>query len=144
MSKLNPFQQSIKSYLDQRAQEDELFAVSYAKEKKSIEECEKFIISEVQKSKRSAYTPDEVFGLAVHYYDEDDIKNIKAISCKVVVPSSSSSSSSSSPVVELTEADKEQARLNAIEQLQKEEAIKMKARQQRKKPVDNSQQLSLF
>ena len=143
MKKLNPFQQSIKSYLDQRAQEDALFAVSYAKEKKSIEECEKFIISEVQKSKRSAYTPDEVFGLAVHYYDEDDIKNIKAISCKVVVPSSSSSSSSS-PVVELTEADKEQARLNAIEQLQKEEAIKMKARQQRKKPVDNSQQLSLF
>ena len=43
------FQDTIKAYLDARAQTDELFAISYAKEGKSIEECCNFICQEVKK-----------------------------------------------------------------------------------------------
>lgn len=67
----------IKTYLDQRAKEDEQFAKSYAKENKSIEECVKYISQQARKRAENnvAMIEDaEVYGWAVHYYDEDDIK----------------------------------------------------------------------
>ena len=44
------FKQTILSYLTKRANEDELFAESYKKENKSIDECINYIFNEVQKS----------------------------------------------------------------------------------------------
>lgn len=81
----NSFKVAIQSYLDQRAKEDSLFAVSYAKPNKKINECCDYIIGEAKKrgSNAVAMTDDEVFGLAVHYYDEDSIKVTKQSSCKV-------------------------------------------------------------
>lgn len=78
---MNEVKEKIKAYLDKRAAEDELFAKSYAKEKKSIDECLMFIMGEARKQAvkmaggSSAMIDDAtVFGWAVHYYDEDDIK----------------------------------------------------------------------
>lgn len=69
------FKQAIKSYLDERAKADELFAKSYAKENKSLDECYNYILCEAKKRGNAvAMTDNEVFGMAVHYYDEDDIK----------------------------------------------------------------------
>ena len=39
------FKQTIKAYLDERAQNDELFAVSYAKESKNMDDCVTFILN---------------------------------------------------------------------------------------------------
>lgn len=79
-TKLNPFEIAIKTYLDQRAKEDALFAETYKKEGKTIQKCCLYLISEAQKKAFSsdkgkiAALPDaEVYGLAVHYYDEDDL-----------------------------------------------------------------------
>lgn len=83
------FNEAIKNYLDQRAKEDSLFAEAYKKEGKTIEGCCNYIISEVQKSakgNRAAMTSDEVFSLAVHYYDEDNVKADKKVNARVVVP----------------------------------------------------------
>lgn len=83
------FNEAIKNYLDQRAKEDSLFAEAYKKKGKTIEECCNYIISEVQKSakgNRAAMTSDEVFSLAVHYYDEDNVKADKKVNARVVVP----------------------------------------------------------
>lgn len=41
---MNEFQQVIKAYLDQRAQEDTQFADNYAKKGKSIEKCCNYIL----------------------------------------------------------------------------------------------------
>lgn len=50
MSKENQsFKDVIKSYLDQRAGQDELFAKIYAKEGKTLEECCNYIIGEARK-----------------------------------------------------------------------------------------------
>lgn len=70
------FKMAIQSYLEQRAKEDSLFAVSYAKENKSIDECCDYIVGEAKKRGGNAVvmSDNEVFGMAVHYYDEDDIK----------------------------------------------------------------------
>lgn len=47
---------------------------SLDKENKSLEECGQYILQEAQKKgSRVAMTDEEVFSLAVHYYDEDDI-----------------------------------------------------------------------
>lgn len=111
------FKDTIKAHLDALAQSDPLFATSYAKEGKSIDECCNFIIQEVQKMKVSGLSDDEVFGLAIHYYDEDDLGTIKASHCKVVV----------NHTVELTEEEKEQARKDALAQFQKEEVARLRS-----------------
>lgn len=65
----------IVAYLEDRAKNDELFAKAYAKENKSIDECIDFIFSEAHKMGNAVCVSDaEVFGWAVHYYDEDNIK----------------------------------------------------------------------
>ena len=81
----------IKTYLDERASKDELFAKSYAKENKSIEECCDYITSQAKKQavKGCAMIEDDVvFNWAVHYYDEDNIKVEKSSNVKAVVSTS--------------------------------------------------------
>lgn len=65
----------VKEYLDQRASEDAQFAASYAKPDKSIDQCWMYILGEARnRGAQVCMTQEEVFGLAIHYYDEDDIK----------------------------------------------------------------------
>lgn len=106
----NSAKEAIKAYLDTRAASDPLFAASYAKPHKNIDECFNYILNEARKRGSSVcMTDDEVFGLAVHYYDEDDIKvgpapaNFRA-----------STTRKSVPAVELTEEEKAAAREAAI------------------------------
>lgn len=82
------FKQAIKAYLDERAKTDELFAVSYAKENKNLDDCVTFILNQAMaicKEGGCGMTDDEVYSLGVHYYDEDDIEVGKAVNCGVIV-----------------------------------------------------------
>jgi hypothetical protein len=130
------FKQTIKAYLDKRAVEDQFFAESYAKENKNLDECINYILSEVQKSGCNGFADKEIYGMAVHYYDEDSIKGVKATDCKVVV----------NHMVELTEEEKKQAHDKALEQLQAEQLAQLKKRSKpvKKEADPNVQQLNLF
>lgn len=94
---ITPFKEVLKNYLDKRAQEDKQFAASYAKPNKSLEECCKYIIREVEKVRDKAQCvpvqSDEVFGMAIHYYDEDDIV-VEEPKTKVTVTTSTSTDQS--------------------------------------------------
>lgn len=117
MKASNLFKETIKQYLDKRAAEDELFAVTYKKENKNIDECCNYVMKRAKEGGSGGYSDEEVFGWAVHYYDEDNIKNIKPIQGKVIVNNS----------VELTEEEKAEAKQKAMEQAiveAKEEAKK--------------------
>ena len=94
------FKQTIKTYLDERAKNDELFAVSYAKENKNMDDCATFILNQVKRSKCMGLTDEEVYSLAVHFFDEDDIEIGNSIACNVIV----------NHTVELTEEEKAKAR----------------------------------
>lgn len=121
MSKsMNPVKQAIKTYLDNRAKTDELFAVAYAKPNKNIDECFDYIVGEAKKQGGNAvYVSDEVvFGWAVHYYDEDDIKINK-------LPADTRVSAKAN--VELTEDDKEKARELAVQEYKQQCIDKLKA-----------------
>ncbi len=134
------FEKTIQKYLEQRAKEDSLFAVSFAKPNKSIKECCTYILGEARKRGNAvAISDEEVYGMAVHYYDENNIKVAK-MPANVKV-----SSSSVSKPVELTEEDKERAREAAIQRLAEEQhALLKKKPTNAKKEVTEVQQMSLF
>ena len=112
------FKQTIKTYLDERAKNDELFAVSYAKENKNMDDCVTFILNQVKRSKCMGFTDEEVYSLAVHFFDEDDIEIGNSIACNVIV----------NHTVELTEEEKAQARQDALKEYQAEQLRKMQKR----------------
>lgn len=85
---MKAFKDAIKQYLDKRAMEDALFAEAYKREGKTIDECVNYILCEVQKIAKkgmAAMTDDEVFEMAVHYYDEADVKADKKVRANVVI-----------------------------------------------------------
>ena len=89
----NSFQDTIKAYLDKRAQEDSLFAVTYAKKNKNIKDCCSYITGRAKKEQSggcAVISHEEVFGWAVHYYDEDDIKVEKTSNMRSEVKTSAS------------------------------------------------------
>lgn len=91
----NSFQDTIKAYLDKRAQEDPLFAVTYAKENKNIKDCCSYITGrakKVQSGGCAVISHEEVFGWVVHYYDEDDIIVEKTSNVRSEVMTSASKS----------------------------------------------------
>ena len=110
------FKITIQSYLEQRAQTDELFAPVYAKPNKNIDDCATYILNYVQQSGICGFTDDEIYSLALHYYDEDSIEIGKQINCNVVV----------NHAIILTDEEKAQARQKAIQKAQDEAYAKMK------------------
>lgn len=78
---LTPQQEILKAYLDERAKNDELFAVTYAKPNKAFERCWQYIFQQAAKyaadcpgGQMAAIMDKDVFAWAVHYYDEDDLE----------------------------------------------------------------------
>lgn len=121
------FQMAIKNYLDELAMIDQEFAEKYNLPEKSIEQCCAFIISEMKKSALNGAicaTDDEVYGIAVQYYWENEVKMDSCSSGNVTVVSNQ--------YIDLTEQEKAEARQMAIQQYQKEELQKL---QNRKKQI---------
>ena len=132
------FNDTIREYLEGMAENDALFAVKFANPTKSVDDCVTYIINQVQKSGCCGFTDDEIFGWAMHFWDEPEIEvsNI-ATNCQVVV----------NHTVELTEEEKEQARQDAINKLRDEEMAKMRRPSRSKKATENKpqvEQASLF
>lgn len=56
---------------------DPLFAPNLQKPHKNIEECILYILSEVQRCGCNGFADEEIYSMAVHYYDEDDVEEDK-------------------------------------------------------------------
>ena len=83
---MKEFKETIQKYLEQRVAEDPLFAPKFENPKKNIDECCRYILGEARKrGTEVVMKDDEVFGLAVHYYDEDNIKIGGSGKCDVSV-----------------------------------------------------------
>jgi hypothetical protein len=116
MKSTERFKQTIEEYLNSRALMDELFANTLSKENKNIDDCIKFILNTVKKSGCNGFTDDEIFSMAIHYYDEDNIDVGGDIKMDVVV----------NHKVELTEEEKNEAKEKAIRELITEQKSKLK------------------
>lgn len=109
------FKNTIETYLKNRAETDELFAVSFNKPNKNLDDCITYILNCVKQSGCSGFADDEIYSMAVHYYDEDTIEVGKSINCSVVV----------NHTIELTAEEKEEARQNAIKRIENEHYSRM-------------------
>lgn len=130
------FKKTILTYLEQRAANDELFAIAYRKSQKNIDDCITYILNTVRQSGCNGFADDEIYSLATHFYDEDGIDVGKPFDCQVIV----------NHAVELTVEEKEEARKEAIQRLQDEMYRQMK--QPGKKSVAKqtvaNEQLNIF
>ena len=112
------FKRTIQMYLEQRAEEDALFAKNYRNPAKNIDECVTYILNYVKKSGCNGFTDGEILGMREHYYDENEIEVGKPMNCQAVV----------NHVVELTAEEKAEARQDAVRRYQEEELRKLQNR----------------
>ena len=97
------FKKTILMYLEQRAEEDQLFAKSFSNPAKNIDDCVTYILNYVKNSGCNGFTDGEIFGQAIHYYEENEIEVGKPMNCQVAV----------NHIVELTAEEKAEARQKA-------------------------------
>ena len=138
MNGTEPFTRTIAEYLNLRAATDPLFAPNLAKPHKNIEDCITYILKQVQQSACNGFEDDEIYSMAVHYYDEDDLEVGSRVACHVVV----------NHTIVLTEEEKAEARKQAIQQYQAQELRRLQEpkRVKAKASTDSEQvpQPSLF
>jgi hypothetical protein len=123
MKASSDFQKTIEKYLNKLASIDPLFAKTLAKENKNIDECITYILNTVKASGYNGFEDKEIFGMALHYYDEDDIKVGDKLNMQVVI----------NHKIELSEEDiasakqeaKERVIQKEMERLQKPRVVKM-------------------
>ena len=128
------FKQTIQTYLEQRAESDTLFAPRYHNPRKSIDDCITYILNEVRRSGCNGFADDEIYSMALHYYDEEDIDIGKPINCKVVV----------NHTIELTEEEKQQAHEQALRRAEQEAYNKLTQRKSITKKEPAPQMTMLF
>lgn len=85
MKSSTEFSRTIEAKLNEIASSDQLFAKTLKKEGKNLQDCITYILNTVQKSGCNGFTDDEIFNMAIHYYDEDGIDIGNPITCNVVV-----------------------------------------------------------
>ena len=132
------FKNVIQNYLDERAQYDELFAENYRKKDKDMDSCIQYILNTVKQSGCNGFADDEIYSMAVHFFDEDNIDIGSPINAYVVAVVNQ--------VVELTAEEKAQAHREAMQRAQEEAYRKMTqpTKKKAKTTVDATLQPSLF
>lgn len=131
---MNPFETTIKAHLDKVAAEDPHFAEKYAAGlagKKTIESCAKFIINQVEATGRQGFADDEIYGFAIHYYDEESIQAPASAPRATVVINHEIQLSA-----EEVKKIREKARAEAEEKVRKEELARIEA--ERKKAEERA------
>lgn len=136
MKATDAFKRTIETHLQKMAAVDTLFAANLAKPAKNLDDCITYILNQVKASGRNGFTDDEIYGMAAHYYDEDDLKPGEPVNVQRVVVNH---------VPELTEAEKAEAKRLALEKLADEQRKLMAKPKAKPEPVATTEvQTSLF
>jgi hypothetical protein len=136
MRSTDNFKKTIREYLEKRAAGDPAFGERYRKEGKNIDDCITYILNTVKSSGCNGFEDEEIYGMAVHYYDEEKIDVGSRPSGTVVI----------NHKVELSEEEKNEAREKArkdFEEIQlrelrqsEERRIARKEAEQRKREIE--------
>lgn len=107
-------------------------------ENKSIDDCVNYILTQVEKSNCNGFSDDEIYGMAVHYYDEpnESLGEIKNLQPRCVV----------NHHIDITEEEKAEMKKEALEEIKREQMSKLRKNTQQSPIVHKTetQQLSLF
>jgi hypothetical protein len=88
MKASDTFKSIMENYLQETALSDADFASSLSKESKNIDNCLNYIFSEVKKTGLCAFADEEIYALAVKYYNDDSISSPAQTNFKVVIKQS--------------------------------------------------------
>lgn len=125
MKSTEAFKRTIESYLQNYTTMDELFADKLQNPAKNIDDCITYILNTVQKSGCNGFADDEIFNMAIHYYDEQNIEIGKKIDANVVV----------NHHVEITEEEKAEMKQKALDEIVLEQRNRL---MQKKSPTTAS------
>jgi hypothetical protein len=115
MQATDMFTSVIDAHLQSVAQADPLFATTLKKPNKNLKDCVTYILNEVKKSGRNGFADEEIFGMAVHYYDEDDIQPGAPVKATVVVNHSIKGEKKQSPTQVVAEQKKAAKKVAAVD-----------------------------
>lgn len=101
------FKKAILNHLEKLCIDSPLFAKTFANPNKNIDDCVTYILNQVQKSGCQGFADNDIYNMAIHYYDEQDIEIGGQINGNIVV----------NHVVELTEEEIQEAKKEAQERL---------------------------
>lgn len=118
------FKEQIKAYIELWAMESEANLEAHCNKDKNIDDCVTYILNQVKKSGLNGFGDQEVFDMAVEYYTTKKVDIGGKLSGQVVI----------NRTVELTEAEKKEAKEKAIREIISEEKAKA-----RKKPTTKKQ-----
>lgn len=139
--RVDPLQEQVKAYLDKRAAEDQQFAEKYANPKKTLSECVKYLYGEAYKraagGKCCYIPPEEVYGLAVHYYDEEDIK-IHSLPRGARATTAPKPAEKPAPV--LTEDERKRAKAEALAEIKAQAKAEAKQKEKARKEAEKARQ----
>lgn len=109
----------VRNYMEERCASDPILAIKYANPAKSLEKALNYVASEVQKSGLTIMDSDSVFGLILHYYDEN-LEDVPNVNCKIAVAK------------ELTDTERAEAKEQAMEQYKEEQLREIRRQNQPK------------
>lgn len=132
----DPLMQPVQQYLEKRAAEDPQFADKFKNPKKSLKECCRYIYGEARKRAGGSsciyIAPEEVFGMAVHYYDEADIK----VSGSGFTGRETAVAAPAPKPVELTAEQKAAAEKAALEKYEAEQRKKIEEKEKARRKAE--------
>jgi hypothetical protein len=74
MKATDNFKKLIEQHLKRAAQLNSLFEEKLKNPKKNIDDCVTYILNQVKKSGMNGFEDTEIYGMAMHYYDEENVK----------------------------------------------------------------------
>ncbi len=117
----NPAIRAMQEMMQRRIEQEPEFALKMANPNKSMEGAINFLCNEVKKSGLCVLTDEAVEAILVHYWDEEDIKEVGNIGCNIVVAKP-----------ELSEEDKAELKEQAMEQYKEEQLRELRRQSQPK------------
>lgn len=126
------FKRVILQELQNIANEDQQFAASFTNPNKNIDDCITYILNQVKKSGLNGFEDREIFGMALHYYDEEIIEIGTQIQCQIIT----------NHQVKLTDQEVAEAKQKAIESIIHDEKTRLKSKSVSK--TNSNSQPSLF
>jgi hypothetical protein len=121
------FKESIVAHLKDYARKDKLFLKVLQKKNKNIDDCITYIMNQAMKASMqgvAGFHDDDVYKMARHYYDEDDIKLGAPITNAQVMLNQQ---------IELSEDEVAKAKTEAREKVIAEEMARMRKKPEKKK-----------
>lgn len=122
MKGTDAFRKVLKQHLEDRGSKDPLFARIITKPGKNIDDCITYILNTVKKSGENGFSDDEIYSMAIHYFNEDKVEigsPVGNVDIRV------------NQKVDLTAEDKAEAKKKAMDQLIEKEKNKILEKQKK-------------